>query len=352
MEWIGDDVTKTDRCPCLPPNFRAVVSASLENGRVPATGRSGKVVMKADTDEVYSLADLGKTGFAGVPLAVIGHPIAHSLSPAMHNAALAVLREKDSRFAEWAYYRFDVPPEQLGEALPLFHKHSFLGLNLTVPHKVEAMRWIEGICPEASPTGAVNTLVWDEFGYDGFNTDGYGLSRGLREDLEVSLEGADVILLGSGGAARGAAVRCLSEGCARLRVGNRTPERLEAVLEALRAVDGGDAVEGFAPSDPLADLAPGGVLINATSLGLKAGDGAPFDVAALPADWKVYDMIYNPAETVLLREARARGLAAANGLSMLVHQGARSLEIWSHTDVDPAPMRAAADAALERKGGA
>lgn len=300
-----------------------------------------------DTEKTYTLQDLESTEFGGTPLAVVGHPIQHSVSPAMHNAALAKLSEGDSRFKDWAYYRFDIAPEDFSRALPLFHQRNFLGLNLTIPHKVQAMDLIQGVSPDAARMGAVNTLVWDEFGYDGFNTDGYGLSRALEVDLGVPLRDANVVLLGSGGAARAAAVQCVLSGCAQLYVGNRTPARLQGLIEVLDGMSGCEPVQTFALSALPADLPPAGVVVNATALGLQVDDPAPIDVAQLPAGWKVYDMIYNPAATALLQQAAKRGLPTANGLSMLIHQGARALEIWSHAKVDADAMMTAACHALK-----
>jgi len=299
-----------------------------------------------NTEFTYTLEDLGNLQFPGTPLAVIGHPIRHSVSPAMHNAAIAKLRQQNSRFNDWAYYRFDIAPEDFAAAVPLFYKNNFLGLNLTIPHKVQAMDLIHGVSPDGERMGAVNTLVWGEHGYDGFNTDGYGLKNALQADLGVTLKDATVILLGSGGAARAAAVQCMLEGCAKLYVGNRSVERLEQLMAVVDAMPGGDRAEAFALAEPPTDLPEQGVLINATSLGLKEADPAPFDVTQLPKDWAVYDMIYNPDATQILQEARARGLRAANGLSMLVHQGVRSLEIWSHAEVDAHTMMRAATHAL------
>jgi shikimate dehydrogenase len=299
-----------------------------------------------ETHFTYKLEDLGNLEFPGTPLAVIGHPIKHSVSPAMHNAAIAKLRPSNSRFNDWAYYRFDIAPEDLAEAVPLFYKHNFLGLNLTIPHKVQAMDLIHGVSPDGERMGAVNTLVWGEHGYHGFNTDGYGLKNGLEADLGVKLLGSTVILLGSGGAARAAAVQCILDGCKKLYVGNRSIERLEQLMVVLHAMPGGDRAEAFALDNPPTDLPEQGLLVNATSLGLKETDPAPFDVRILPKTWAVYDMVYNPDATRLLQEARSQGLRAANGLSMLVHQGVRSLEIWSHTDVDAHSMMRAATQAL------
>ncbi|MGB1127510.1 MAG: shikimate dehydrogenase [Opitutales bacterium] len=300
-----------------------------------------------DTEFTYTVEDLGNFEFSGTPLAVIGHPIRHSVSPAMHNAAIEKLRSRESRFNDWAYYRFDVPPEAFADAIPLFHKHNFLGLNLTIPHKVQAMDLIKLVSPDAERMGAVNTLVWDEFGYDGFNTDGYGLKQGLLEDLSFDLKGGTVVLLGSGGAARAAAVQCILEACAQLYIGNRTVGRLEELMSVVHAMAEGGHAEAFQLDSPPRDLPETGVLINATSLGLKPEDPAPFDVSLLPDGWKVYDMIYNPSATTLLQQASARGLQVANGLSMLVHQGARSLGIWSHAEVDTHAMMTAACHALQ-----
>jgi len=300
-----------------------------------------------DTEFTYTVDDLGRFGFGGTPLAVIGHPVRHSISPAMHNAAIQKLRAHASRFNDWAYYRFDVPPEAFAEAIPLFYEHNFLGLNLTIPHKVQAMDLVRAYSPDAERMGAVNTLVWNEFGYDGFNTDGYGLKTGLREDLNFDPKGSTVILLGSGGAARAAAVQCVLDGCAKLYIGNRSADRLAELLAIVASMPGGSHVEAFALADPPRTLPESGVLINATSLGLRAEDPAPFDVSTLPAGWRVYDMIYNPAQTSLLQQATARGLATANGLSMLVHQGARALGIWSQAEVDSRAMMSAACHALK-----
>jgi shikimate dehydrogenase len=294
------------------------------------------------TDPVYTLADLARWAFRGTALAVLGHPIEHSLSPAMHNAALAVMARDQERFASWRYYRFDVPPAELPEALALFHQHGFHGLNLTVPHKVIAFDHIAEVDPAARPIGAVNTLLRLEHGWRGYNTDGHGLAQGLCEGLGATLQGAHVILLGAGGAGRAAAVECLQRQCASLWIANRTAARLDALLAVLRPVAGNVPVQGFDPLSPPDGLPTGALVINATSAGLRVGDPLPVDLTRLPRPAGVCDMIYNPPATPLLRQAAALGVPHANGLSMLVHQGARALEIWTGARVPaPAMMRAA-----------
>jgi shikimate dehydrogenase len=295
---------------------------------------------------VLTLADLDSWSFAGTALAVLGHPIKHSISPPMHNAALTEMAAHDSRFCGWKYFRFDVPPEDLPRALERLHECGFLGLNLTVPHKILAFERVAQIDPNARPIGAVNTLRRTATGWEGFNTDGFGLATAVRETLGRELGGADVILLGAGGAARGAAVECLQRGCASLAIANRTAVNRNALLAALAPLAGRVALRGFDPAMPPTDLPAGALVINATSAGLKPDDPPPIDLSRLPAPAGVYDMIYNPPLTPLLQQAKDLGLPAANGLSMLVHQGVRALEIWSQAVVPVEVMRSAASAAL------
>lgn len=303
-----------------------------------------------DAARTYTLADLETWSRPGVSLAVLGHPIKHSISPAMHNAALAELARGDGRFAAWRYFRFEVPPEELPRALDLLHEKKFQGVNLTVPHKILAFASprVVAIDPAARPVGAINTLRRRDDGWEGFNTDGHGLSEGLREDLGARLRGAHVVLLGAGGAARGAAVELLQRQVASLWIANRTRENLDGLLTLLAPLAGEIPVHGFDPRTPPETLPADTLVINATSAGLKPADPLPVDLAALPSPRAVYDMIYNPPETPLLASARARGLPRANGLSMLVHQGARALEIWTGGAVPVDAMRQAARAALGR----
>ena len=302
--------------------------------------------MELPTSAVLTLDHLAPWSSSGTSLAVLGHPIKHSLSPAMHNAALAELAHREKDFLAWKYFRFDVPPEQLTEALTRLHIAGFHGLNLTVPHKVIAFDLIKEIDPAAVSIGAVNTLHRTATGWRGYNTDGYGLTRALQSELQITLAGTPVILLGAGGAARSAAIESLRQGCAALWIGNRTRANLDTLLAALRPLAGQIPIQGFDPAHPPAGLPANAVLINATSSGLKAEDPAPIDLRRLPAGLRVFDMIYNPPQTPLLRQAAELGLKHANGLAMLVHQGARSLEIWTGQPAPVSVMQAAAQQAL------
>ena len=296
------------------------------------------------TEPVHTLRDLDSWSYPGTALAVVGHPVAHSLSPAMHNAALSRMAKQDPRFAHWRYFRFDVPPEDLPHALRLLQARKFHGLNLTVPHKILAFDKVAEIDPAARPVGAVNTLLWTESGWRGYNTDGHGLAAAIHSELRRELAGATILLLGAGGAARGAAVECLQRGCAALWIANRTPARLREILAQVAPLAGAIPVRGFDPGKPPTDFPAGALVINATSAGLRSADHPPIDLSRLPRPAAVFDMVYNPPLTPLLRTAGALGLPHANGLAMLVHQGARSLEIWSGAKVPLGTMRAAAEA--------
>lgn len=280
-------------------------------------------------DPVHLLSALESWSAPGTSLAVLGHPIQHSLSPAMHNAALLSASERDRQFADWRYHRFEITPEDLPHALRLLHARRFRGVNLTVPHKVIAVEHVSQIDEAARPAGAVNTLHWTDTGWHGFNTDGYGLAMAVRENLGLELGGIDIVLLGAGGAARGAAVECLQRKCRSLWLANRTREKLDALFHLLWPIAGGIRLHGFVPSQVPPTLPAGALVINATSAGLRETDSPPIDLATLPRPAAVFDMIYNPPATRLLRQAAFLGIPHANGLDMLVHQGARALELWS-----------------------
>jgi len=297
-------------------------------------------------DPVLTLEDLASWSFRGTPLAVLGHPIAHSLSPPMHNAALAAMAVTRPEFSSWKYFRFDVPPDRLAEALGRLHAAGFQGVNLTVPHKVLACGLVADVDPAAAPIGALNTLRRTPAGWRGFNTDGHGLATALQHELGVGLRGASVVLLGAGGAARGAAVECLARGCAALWIGNRTRSNLDALLAVLAPLAGPIPIRGFDPARPPPDLPADAVVVNVTSAGLKPDEPAPIALRRLPAGISVFDMIYNPPQTALLRDAAALGLRHANGLAMLVHQGVRALELWTGATVPADVMARAARAAL------
>jgi shikimate dehydrogenase len=299
--------------------------------------------MSIATEQVYTLKDLenwppsaAQFPANGTALAVIGHPIAHSLSPVMHNAALAELAKTNPKFNQWRYFKFDIAPEQLEKAIDLFAEKKFHGLNLTVPHKTIVMGLPNfKLAPEQQflrEMGAANTLKKKENDWYGYNTDGFGLKNALAHDLGIKLENQDVILLGAGGAARAAAMMCLGI-TKSLWIGNRTETNREALVKELKgsmalAADKKNSLQGFDLNNPPSILPEGAIVINATSLGLKSSDEKPIDLKKIPAPKAVFDMIYRPAETALLQQAKNMRIPSSNGLSMLVFQGASSLEHW------------------------
>jgi shikimate dehydrogenase len=265
--------------------------------------------------------------------AVYGYPIGHSASPAMHNTAFAALG------LNWRYLAFEVHPDDLRAAIEGARAMGFAGLNLTVPHKLLALELVDALDPSAKKWGAVNTIRFETAGGDGrskvravgFNTDADAIVTALREDLNLELRGARVLLLGAGGAGRTAALKLAAEKVAQLFLVNRTQSKARAVAaEIKKQFPSTHVTVGYPESD--VDL-----LINATSLGLKAGDKSPLDERrySLEQARSVYDLIYRPAETLLLKAAKKAGCKTANGLGMLLHQGAKAFELWTGK---PAPL--------------
>lgn len=264
---------------------------------------------------------------------------------------------------DWRYLAFDVRPGDLAAAIFGAQRMGFVGLNLTVPHKEEALGLMDALDASARDWGAVNTIrfegrqaggSWESLAHSeadafeerrsvGFNTDADAIARALEEDLALKLGGLSAVVVGVGGAGRVAALKLASAGAHRLFLVNRRMEKAEAAKREIEGRFPACRVQTGYPRERV-DL-----LINGTSLGLSALDPLPvdrsdFDFSQAAA---VYDMIYEPAETRLLRAARAAGCRAANGLGMLVYQGAKALEIWVERAAPAGAMRLA----LERHWG-
>jgi len=263
--------------------------------------------------------------------AVYGFPVAHSASPAMHNAAFAALG------LNWRYIACEVELKRLAEAIEGAKVMNFVGLNLTVPHKLLALEMVDQLDPSALRWTAVNTIKFEKdldgrVKAVGFNTDADAIATSLAEDLKVKLPGAKVLLLGAGGAGRTAALKLASEGVAELFLVNRTQSKADELAAE---------IQRQFPTVNVSTTYPAGavdLLLNATSLGLKPEDPMPLDEAHFPLKHAraVYDMIYRPAETPLLKAAKKAKCKTANGLGMLLHQGAKAFEIWTG---QPAPVK-------------
>ncbi|MEK9772210.1 MAG: shikimate dehydrogenase [Opitutae bacterium] len=284
-----------------------------------------------------------------VGLAVLGYPIAHSISPQLHGAALQAMAERETEFKRWNYRKIEVPPGELPLALPQLAQLGFRGLNLTIPHKVDVLPLLGSIDDRARAMGAVNTLSWEKNGWKGYNTDGVGLSWAIKQAFKCPVNEFLVLVLGAGGAARAAVAQCLFEGCTNLSLFNRSIDRAKQLCQALK--ENGmeqeiSVLESFCL--PYQNSQRPVLVINATSLGLRMEDPAPIDLDCLNGDVCVYDMVYNPPVTRLLSQAKRKGFAWANGLGMLVGQAARSLEIWTAKSV---PMEAMSRAAARAMSG-
>ncbi|MGF1451754.1 MAG: shikimate dehydrogenase family protein [Opitutales bacterium] len=298
----------------------------------------------SDVPPPLTLDALDTWPVTGCDLAVLGQPVAHSLSPAMHHAALSALAQTLPPLREWRYHKFEVAPADLPVALPRFAEAGFRGLNLTLPHKIQAVDLVEQIAAEGKRAGAVNTLrLIPETGrYAGYNTDGFGLLKALERDLGVDSSAQPAVLLGAGGAARAAAMALLGANCPQLWLANRSPEPL-AQLKLSVATHFPDGPVTAYPLGELPALPEGAVIVNATSLGLKPNDPCPLPVP-LQTGHRVYDMTYG-CDNALAQKAREASAAYADGLSMLVWQGQRALEIWTGVPVPAQPMMLAACAA-------
>lgn len=274
--------------------------------------------------------------------AVLGHPIAHSLSPLMHNAAISAIG------MDAAYLAFDVPPERLMPMLHALRELSFAGINLTIPLKETAFHGLSDLDDSARRLGSVNTVQITKTGLRGHSTDGAGFLRSFEEDFGCPVKGKSVMVLGCGGAGRAVAIACAMAGATHLRLANRTDARakaLAAFLHAMPAPCPVDVVES-SPAAWQETAKASDVILHASSVGLHANEPPLLDSTAFRPGQLVYDLIYTVPETPILAEARAAGARTANGLGMLIHQGAISFRIWTGLDEPINEMRAALEPAV------
>ncbi len=266
--------------------------------------------------------------------AVIGHPIAHSLSPQMHESAFKALG------LDADYLRFDVHPQQLGDAVLGLKALGFAGWNVTLPHKEAVMPYLDELTLEAQRIGAVNTVKREGSRLIGHNTDGGGFLRSV-ESLLGDVQGKRAVILGAGGAARGVAFALAGQGM-KLEILNRTPERAKRLAQDLPQTDGeadwGRLEEG--------QWLPGlDLLVQTTSVGLR-GETYPISLQGIAKHALVVDIIFNPWETSLLQEARKLGCQTLNGLDMLLYQGVLAWEFWFEKEAPVEVMRKALLSAL------
>jgi shikimate dehydrogenase len=278
--------------------------------------------------------------------ALLGWPVAHSVSPQMQEAGFRALGLSAT------YELIATPPAELGQTIARLREEGYAGWNVTVPHKEEVGQYLDELDPASIRAGSVNTIVNCQGRLTGTTTDGYGMERAVEESFGLSLPGATVVFIGTGGASRAVAVHFASLGVRRLVLANRTAQKAEVLAEHIRSVApqceirvlslGGDA-------DQLqSELQQASLLIQATSLGLHEGDPLPVSPDILPPSVAVMDMIYRL--TPFQAAAAARGCQVADGRGMLLHQGVRSFELWTGCQASPLEaMRAGLELALSQK---
>lgn len=270
--------------------------------------------------------------------AVIGNPVAHSKSPVIH----AQFAQQTGERVE--YDRLPAPLDGFVDHVQAFRAAGGRGLNVTVPFKLEAHALAQRLSPRAAAAGAVNTLRFDADGIFGDNTDGFGLVRDIEANLGVKLEGARVLLLGAGGAARGVVLPMLERKPREIVIVNRTAPKAHALVEQFEgaAREFGCVVHGGGPQAVFRDAAdakPYDVIVNATAGSLDAAL-PECDERAFGANTLAYDMMYGAQPTVFMRHAQQLGARASDGLGMLVEQAAESFFVWRGVRPDGAPVLA------------
>ncbi len=262
---------------------------------------------------------------------VIGDPIRHSKSPIMLNRAF---RETG---VNGGYAAFHVTPERLEQAIAGVRGLGFRGLNVTIPHKVEVMQFLDEISEGAQAIGAVNTIVNENGRLIGYNTDGIGYVRSLKEEAEPDLSGKTIVVLGAGGAARGILWALAQEGPAAIFVANRTEAKAVELAGSFPSAMRISAVPGNGLRSVVAEA---DVVVNTTSVGMSPNvDALPIDPAWLKPGAVASDLIYNPLKTAFLSRAEERGCRIHGGLGMFVYQGAYAFEYWTGKPAPIAAMR-------------
>ena len=262
---------------------------------------------------------------------IIGSPVRHSLSPAMHNAAFAALG------LDWVFFAFDVARGDARRALEGVKALGIAGLAVTMPHKGDVAWLVDDPSATVERLGAANTVVHLDGRLRGESTDGSGFLDALRIDHDFEVGGLSVAVVGAGGAARAVILALVEAGCAEVRVVNRTPGPAE-VAAGMAGALGRTAEAG--------DIADADLVVNATPLGMDGFPALPLDPAVLRSGQVVADLVYQPQRTALLEAAASRGCRTVDGLGMLVHQGAKQFELWTGVEAPRQVMRAAVEEAL------
>jgi shikimate dehydrogenase len=275
------------------------------------------------------------------PFAVLGHPIGHTLSPVMHNAAYEALG--------WdaVYLAFDVSPGKLLSVLASMHDMGFAGVNLTVPLKEVAFEGLTRLDGSARLLRAVNTVQFAPDGLTGYNTDGFGFLRAMEEVFPGRIRDAAVFVMGTGGAGRAVALVCAEAGAASVMLADADPARARNVAREIGSLPGPTTVSVLTGRREQVEASRSAdLVVHATPVGMKPGDKPVLGPEAFRGGQVVFDVIYNLPETPVMKAARESGAEAANGLGMLLHQGARALAIWTGVEPPVDVMRRALEKAV------
>jgi shikimate dehydrogenase len=276
-------------------------------------------------------------------LAVLGHPIGHTLSPVMHNASIKAL----GLAGEYEYSKLDVPPGELMSRLAQLPAEGYAGVNLTIPLKEVAFQGLENLDRSAKTLGAVNTVEFSKNGLIGHNTDGYGFLKALEEAFGKTVQGDSVFVLGCGGAGRAVALMAAQQGAKSLtladvdavRVANLVKEitRMAPQIELFQCLEKPQQIKFCHAAD---------LVIQASPVGMKKDDPSLLPPESFRKGQRVFDLIYMYPETACLHLAKAAGAQTANGLGMLLHQGAKAFNIWTGIEPDIGAMRDALEKAV------
>ena len=269
---------------------------------------------------------------------IIGNPIRHSLSPIMQNAAF------DASSLDYIYVPFAVTPDNLEQAVAGLKALGVRGFNVTIPHKTAIIPFLDGLDESAESAGAVNTVLLRETSLIGYNTDGDGLVDSLRTDLDFFPDAGQILIIGAGGAARGAIAALCRSGAKKILICNRTLENARSVkLDMISRYPETDIEVVRQDHVSREQIASTSLLLNTTSLGMNGERIENIVLSHLSEHAKVYDMVYSRLGTPLVKEASASGLRAVNGIGMLVAQGERAFEIWTSQRPPEGVMRRALD---------
>lgn len=257
-------------------------------------------------------------------LGILGYPLKHSYSPAMHNTSIEELG------LNYLYVPIEVKDEDLRDLVKgIAAMKNFSGFNVTIPHKVNIMKYLDELDELAAAIGAVNTVTVREGRLKGYNTDGIGFLRSIEKEKGITVQGKKVFIIGSGGAAKGVAMTFAFEGAAEIAITNRTYEKAVELAENINrkvkkcsyAVSGKDAEEALSDAD---------IVVNTTSVGMTPHiEETPLEAEFLHRGMLVCDIVYNPLKTRLLQDAEKRGCQTLNGLGMLIYQGAEAFKLWT-----------------------